>query len=100
MKIIHILLNGNLINNVLRCYENYIQARSMKRARDIKEQLIKLLERVEINALDEKLSLKNDETINNIRKSITSGFFYNAAKLHNDGEYKTLKNAHTVQVNY
>ncbi len=70
----------------------------MKRARDIKEQLVKLCERVEINALEEKLSLKNDETINNIRKSITSGFFYNVAKLHNDGDYKTLKNAHIVQV--
>ena len=70
----------------------------MKRARDIKEQIVKLCERVEINALDEKLSVNNDETMNNIRKAITSGFFYNAAKLHNDGDYKTLKNAHTVQV--
>jgi len=83
---------------LLRCHENYIQARSMKRARDIKDQLVKLCDRVEINALDEKLSLKNDETTNNIRKAIISGFFYNAAKLHNDGDYKTLKNAHTVMV--
>jgi len=30
------------------CYENFIQHRSMKRARDVREQLESLLERVEI----------------------------------------------------
>ena len=30
------------------CYENYIQHRSMKRARDIRDQLEALLDRVEI----------------------------------------------------
>jgi hypothetical protein len=30
------------------CFENYVQLRSMKRARDIREQLTSLMERVEI----------------------------------------------------
>ncbi len=30
------------------CYENFVQHRSMKRARDIREQLVSLMERVEI----------------------------------------------------
>jgi pre-mRNA-splicing factor ATP-dependent RNA helicase DHX16 len=30
------------------CFENYVQLRSMKRARDIREQLTNLMERVEI----------------------------------------------------
>lgn len=33
------------------CYENYIQHRSMKRARDVKEQLEGLMERVEIEVI-------------------------------------------------
>jgi len=32
------------------CFENFIQHRSMKRARDVREQLVGLLERVEIVA--------------------------------------------------
>lgn len=31
------------------CYENFIQHKSMRRARDIREQLVNLLSRVEIN---------------------------------------------------
>jgi pre-mRNA-splicing factor ATP-dependent RNA helicase DHX16 len=53
----------------------------MKRARDIKEQLIELCKRVEIDYADEKLSLLEDDVYTNVRKAITSGFFYNTAKL-------------------
>jgi hypothetical protein len=30
------------------CYENFVQVRSMKRARDVREQILKLLERTEV----------------------------------------------------
>ncbi|KAF5178175.1 RNA helicase, ATP-dependent DEAH box, partial [Thalictrum thalictroides] len=48
------------------CYENYIQVRSMKRARDIRDQLEGLLERVEI-----ELS-SNENDLDAIKKAITS----------------------------
>lgn len=80
----------------LWCKENYIQKKSMKRARDIKDQLIALCDRVEIDYTDENLSVENDETSINVRKAIASGYFYNCAKLSKDGSYKTVKNAHTV----
>ena len=80
------------------CYENFIQARSMKRARDIKEQLILLTERVEIDLSNELISKKDDNEMMRIGKSIAAGFFYNAAKLNKDGNYKTIKNMHTVHV--
>jgi pre-mRNA-splicing factor ATP-dependent RNA helicase DHX16 len=80
------------------CYENFIQARSMRRARDIKEQLIALCDRVEIDYTDESLSINNDQTSINIRKAITAGYFYNCAKLSKDGTYKTIKNMHTVHI--
>ena len=35
----------------VRCYENYIQHRSMKRARDVRDQLEGLMERVEIEVV-------------------------------------------------
>ena len=38
------------------CYEHYLQVRSMRRARDVKEQLVQLCERVEIDSTDTSLS--------------------------------------------
>lgn len=80
------------------CYENYIQARSMKRVRDIKEQLIEMCKRVEIDYGDESLSVVEDDRYTNVRKAITAGCFYNTAKLQKNGTYKTLKNPHTVNI--
>ncbi len=80
------------------CYENFIQIRSMRRSRDIKEQLIGLCERVEIDINDTNLSVYEDEYNTNIRKCITSGYFYNAAKGQKNGTYKTLKNPHSVMI--
>ncbi|KAL3819076.1 hypothetical protein ACJIZ3_004981 [Penstemon smallii] len=74
------------------CYENYIQVRSMKRARDIRGQLEGLLERVEI----EKTSNPND--LDAIKKAITSGFFPHSAKLQKNGSYRTVKHPQTVQI--
>ncbi|KAJ8451442.1 hypothetical protein Cgig2_017833 [Carnegiea gigantea] len=72
------------------CYENYVQVRSMKRARDIRDQLEGLLERVEI----EPTSSLND--LEAIKKSITSGFFPNSARLQKNGSYRTVKHPQTV----
>lgn len=78
------------------CMENFIQIRSMRRARDIKEQLVDLCKRVEIDYEDESISQVSDDVFTNVRKAIASGFFYNTAKLQKSGNYRTLKNAHTV----
>lgn len=56
------------------CYENFVQVRSMKKARDIREQLTGLCERVEIE-------LVSSTDIDDIRKAITAGFFFNCAKV-------------------
>ncbi|XP_034925449.1 pre-mRNA-splicing factor ATP-dependent RNA helicase DEAH1 isoform X1 [Populus alba] len=74
------------------CYENYIQVRSMKRARDVRDQLEGLLERVEI----ELSSSPND--LDAIKKSITSGFFPHSARLQKNGSYKTVKHSQTVHI--
>ncbi|WJX71615.1 Pre-mRNA-splicing factor ATP-dependent RNA helicase DEAH1 [Trifolium repens] len=74
------------------CYENYIQVRSMKRARDIRDQLAGLLERVEI----ELTSNSND--LDAIKKCILSGFFPHAAKLQKNGTYRRVKHQQTVHI--
>lgn len=74
------------------CYENFIQYRSMKRARDVREQLINLMQRVEIDMVSGL-----PETMN-IRKSITAGYFYHVARLSKGGHYKTIKHNQTVMI--
>lgn len=74
------------------CYENYIQVRSMKRARDIRDQLEGLLERVEI----ELTSSPGD--LDAIKKAITAGFFHHSARLQKSGAYRTVKNPQTVHI--
>lgn len=76
------------------CFENYVQVKSMKKARDIREQLEGLCDRVEI---DHTISCP-DEDISSVLKSITAGFFYNIAKLGRSGEYQTIKQPKTVYI--
>lgn len=74
------------------CFENFVQVRSMKRARDIRDQLLGLVDRCEIELLS------NPQDIDAIRKSITSGFFYHTASLQKNGSYRTVKNPQTVHI--
>ena len=55
----------------------------MKRARDVRDQLEGLMDRVEIEMI------KSEDDVA-IRKAITSGFFYHSARLSKSG-YKTVK---------
>ena len=74
------------------CFENFIQYRSMRRARDVRDQLEGLMERVEI-----ELTSNPSDTVN-IRKAITSGYFYHTAKFSKGGQYRTVKHLQTVMV--
>ena len=71
------------------CFENYLQEKSLKRARDIRDQLENLCDRVEL----EKLSSSDPDMV---RKALTAGYFYHTAKLQKTGNYRTVKNQHTV----
>lgn len=57
----------------------------MKRARDVREQLVGLIQRVEIDLV----SCLPETTP--IRKAITAGYFYHIARLSKGGNYKTIK---------
>ncbi len=64
----------------------------MKRARDVRDQLEGLMDRVEI----EKTTNVQDHDA--IRKTIAAGFFYHTAKLQKSGSYRTVKNSMTVDI--
>ncbi|KIM64359.1 hypothetical protein SCLCIDRAFT_115718 [Scleroderma citrinum Foug A] len=66
------------------CYENFIQARSMRRAQDIRKQLVGIMDRYKHDII----SAGRD--YNRVRKAICSGFFRNAAKKDPQEGYKTL----------
>ena len=73
------------------CFDNYIQVRNMKRARDIRDQLEGLLERVEIELTS------NPTDLEAVKKAITSGFFHHSARLQKFGCYQTVKNPQVVR---
>jgi pre-mRNA-splicing factor ATP-dependent RNA helicase DHX16 len=74
------------------CFENFVQVRSMKRARDIRDQILGLMERCEIELIS------NSGDVEAIRKAVTSGFFYHTSNLQKNGAYKTVKNPQTVHI--
>ncbi|KKA30072.1 hypothetical protein TD95_005034 [Thielaviopsis punctulata] len=74
--------------------ENFLQQRSLTRARDVREQLAKLCERVEV-----RVSTCGEANLRPIKRALTAGFFPNAARLARGGEgYRTVKNNNTVYV--
>ena len=74
------------------CFENFIQVRSMRKARDIREQLESMMERVEVDLVS------NVGDVDAICKAITAGFFYHTAKLQKSLDYRTVKHPQTVHI--
>lgn len=67
---------------------NFLQQRSLVRARDVRDQLVKLCDRVEV-----ELSSSPTDSVK-IRKALLSGYFQNAARLNRDGQsYTALNNS-------
>ncbi|OAA56838.1 ATP-dependent RNA helicase DHX8 [Cordyceps fumosorosea ARSEF 2679] len=74
--------------------ENFLQQRSLTRARDVRDQLAKLCERVEVAP-----SSCGAANLRPIKRAITAGFFPNAARLQRSGDsYRTVKSNATVWV--
>lgn len=72
--------------------ENFLQQRSLTRARDVRDQLAKLCDRVEVT-----VSTVGATDLVPVQKAITAGFFPNAARLQRGGDsYRTVKNGMTV----
>jgi ATP-dependent RNA helicase DHX8/PRP22 len=66
------------------CYENYIQARSMRRAQDVRKQMVGIMDRYHQDIVSCK------KQYNMVRKAICAGFFSHAAKKDPQEGYKTI----------
>lgn len=74
--------------------ENFLQQRSLNRARDVRDQLAKLCDRVEVT-----ISSAGANNIVPIQKALVAGFFPNAARLQRGGDsYRTVKTGQTVYI--
>lgn len=74
------------------CYENFIQARALRRSQDVRKQLITIMDRYKL----EIVSCGND--YNRIRKAITAGFFGNACRRDPQEGYRTLADHQQVYI--
>lgn len=76
--------------------ENFLQQRSLTRARDVRDQLARLCDRVEV---DPNKTCGGQSNIEPIQKAITAGFFPHSARLQRDGQsYRAVKNGQVVYI--
>ncbi|PWA85819.1 ATP-dependent RNA helicase [Artemisia annua] len=70
------------------CYENFVQVRSLKRAQDVRNQLLSLMDRYKLDVV----SAGNNYT------KITAGFFFHAARKDPQGGYRTIVDNQPVYI--
>lgn len=88
------------------CTDNFIHEKSMKKARDVKKQLMKLIENINKNEKELQLKIEScGNKLDQIRKAFVSGFFKNCSKRssnhgHNseDGTFRTLSDNLSVYI--
>ncbi|XP_021747081.1 probable pre-mRNA-splicing factor ATP-dependent RNA helicase DEAH5 [Chenopodium quinoa] len=66
------------------CFENFIQSRSLRRAQDVRKQLLSIMDKYKLDVV----SAGKDFT--KIRKAIAAGFFFHAARKDPQEGYRTL----------
>jgi len=65
------------------CYENFIQARNLRRAADVRKQLLGIMDRHKLDIVS------CGRTFKRVQQAVVSGFFRNAAKKDPQEGYKT-----------
>ncbi|XP_076154498.1 ATP-dependent RNA helicase DHX8-like [Alosa pseudoharengus] len=74
------------------CFENFIQARSLRRAQDIRKQMLGIMDRHKLDMVScGKATVR-------VQKAICSGFFRNAAKKDPQEGYRTLIDQQVVYI--
>merc|ERR1719272_1127041 len=76
------------------CYDNYVNARSMKSAENVREQLKRTMERLELQMISSDFHDK--EYYPNIRRCLVAGFFMQVAHLEKSGHYLTVRDNQVV----
>lgn len=74
------------------CFENYIQARAMKRAQDVRKQLLTIMDRFKLDIISCGRNYKK------VCRAIVSGFFMNVAKKDPTEGYRTMVEGQPVYI--
>lgn len=82
--------NNKFSNNW--CYENFVQMRTLKRAQDVRKQLMGIMDRHRLDVVS------CGKSTTRVQKAICSGFFRNAAKKDPQEGYRTLVDSQMVSI--
>ncbi|EDQ91696.1 uncharacterized protein MONBRDRAFT_17513 [Monosiga brevicollis MX1] len=74
------------------CFENFVQQRSLKRAQDVRKQMVAIMDRHKLDIVSCGKAYKR------VQMAITSGFFRNAAKKDPQEGFRTLVDQQAVYV--
>lgn len=74
------------------CYENFVQARAMRRAQDVRKQLLGIMDRYKLDVVSA------GRNYNKVRKCIAAGYFSHAAKKDPQEGYRTLVEGQPVYI--
>ncbi|KDP36699.1 hypothetical protein JCGZ_07990 [Jatropha curcas] len=66
------------------CFENFVQSRSLRRAQDVRKQLLSVMDKYKLDVVSA------GKNFTKIRKAITAGFFFHAARKDPQEGYRTL----------
>ncbi|OIW03527.1 hypothetical protein TanjilG_31040 [Lupinus angustifolius] len=66
------------------CFENFVQSRSLRRAQDVRKQLLTIMDKYKLDVLSA------GKNFTKIRKAITAGFFFHAGRKDPQEGYRTL----------
>mmetsp|Transcript_9795 Transcript_9795/g.12843 ORF Transcript_9795/g.12843 Transcript_9795/m.12843 type:complete len:1251 (+) Transcript_9795:39-3791(+) len=74
------------------CYENFIQARAMKRAQDVRKQLVTIMDRYKMDIVSAGRNYAK------VQRAIVAGYFTNAAKKDPQEGYRTMVEGQPVYI--
>ena len=74
------------------CYENFVQMRTLKRAQDVRKQLMGIMDRHRLDIVS------CGKSTSRVQKTICSGYFRNAAKKDPQEGYRTLADSQMVSI--
>ncbi|XP_078431445.1 ATP-dependent RNA helicase [Wolffia australiana] len=66
------------------CFENFVQSRSLRRAQDVRKQLLSIMDKYKLDVVSA------GKNFTKIRKAITAGFFFHAGRKDPQEGYRTL----------
>ncbi|EPS73374.1 hypothetical protein M569_01376, partial [Genlisea aurea] len=66
------------------CFENFVQSRSLRRAQDVRKQLLSIMDKYKLDVVSA------GKNFTKIRKAITAGFFFHASRKDPQEGYRTL----------